>query len=111
LFRKGIVKSAHRHAIEARGMAEKAYKIMQQKLETGETIITPDPTERIVPITPPGIDNREDREMRCQTDWDCRYLVCPMVIGYDTPQCGPDGFCFCGPGVDFEEMQELERLR
>jgi len=51
-------------------------------------------------------ENKIDREERrpgiinCQTDWDCRRLICTMVIGQDTPQCGPEGICICGPGLE-----------
>jgi hypothetical protein len=35
----------------------------------------------------------------CQTDRDCINLICPMVVGSDTPQCDEErGCCFCGPG-------------
>ena len=42
----------------------------------------------------------------CETDWDCRYLICPQVIGQDTPQCGPGGICICGPRGDIEGIPE-----
>lgn len=33
--------------------------------------------------------------IRCVSDADCRHLVCPMVIGSDTPIC-EEGMCICG---------------
>jgi len=34
--------------------------------------------------------------INCTTDADCRHLICPMVIGSDTPICR-EGRCACGP--------------
>jgi hypothetical protein len=59
-------------------------------------IVTPrppvPPTPPIVPPTPTPFPPL------CRTDADCFEMFCPMVVGMDTPMCGPDGRCFCGPG-------------
>ncbi|MEM7821520.1 MAG: DUF5667 domain-containing protein [Candidatus Aenigmatarchaeota archaeon] len=36
------------------------------------------------------------RKFNCTINTDCMRLLCPMVIGYDTPLC-EDGKCTCGP--------------
>jgi hypothetical protein len=51
-------------------------------------------------------ERREERRVLCKADADCVGFVCPMMIGQDTPQCGPEGICICGPGRNLEEMQE-----
>ncbi len=33
----------------------------------------------------------------CKVDADCISIICPMVIGRDTPMC-VEGVCICGPG-------------
>lgn len=33
----------------------------------------------------------------CRTNIDCAGMICPMVVGGDTPQCTADGRCICGP--------------
>ncbi len=84
LFEEGIFDSAHRHAIRAEEMASRAYRIIERKLQAGEMKIIPEPTQKAI---------------RCQTDADCIGIICPMVIGGDTPQCRPEkNICFCGPG-------------
>lgn len=44
----------------------------------------------------------------CERDADCRALICPQVIGSDTPVC-KDGKCWCGSKrqSDVSEWQEL----
>jgi hypothetical protein len=51
------------------------------------------------PTPPAQVDapDEENARILCRTNRDCLGLVCPMVVGMDTPTCGPDGFCFCGP--------------
>ena len=44
-------------------------------------------------------EGRED-EKGCRQDGDCRDLICPMMIGQDTPRCF-DGTCVCGPSDRF----------
>jgi len=40
----------------------------------------------------------EMRTLRnCKVDADCISIICPMVIGRDTPMC-VEGVCICGPG-------------
>jgi len=40
----------------------------------------------------------EMRTLRnCKVDADCISIICPMVIGRDTPTC-VEGVCICGPG-------------
>ena len=40
----------------------------------------------------------EMRNLRnCKVDSDCAAMICPMLIGRDTPMC-VDGSCICGPG-------------
>ncbi len=35
----------------------------------------------------------------CQTNADCLGIICPMVIGGDTPRCATEtGRCYCGAG-------------
>lgn len=64
------------------------------------------------------------RERGCQTDADCIGLICPMVVGGDTPICDIEiGTCFCGyrgllqeswqawGGVEEERMELIEKLR
>lgn len=50
-------------------------------------------TERLLAIWNKTIG--EVRKVNCTADVDCRKLVCPMAIGYDTPICD-DGKCRCG---------------
>jgi hypothetical protein len=51
-------------------------------------------------------------KINCTTDVDCEGLICPMVIGKDTPIC-KEGICVCGgrweriwKGVSEKEMKE-----
>ncbi len=44
-------------------------------------------------------EGREE-EKECRQDGDCRDLICPMMIGQDTPRCF-DGMCVCGPSDRF----------
>jgi antitoxin (DNA-binding transcriptional repressor) of toxin-antitoxin stability system/gas vesicle protein len=74
-------------------------------------------TQRTV-ITPPSISPSEENETdetialrerekiawmemknlrNCKVDSDCTTIICPMVIGRDTPMC-VGGVCICGPG-------------
>lgn len=42
-----------------------------------------------------------EKRVRCQIDADCRELICPMVVGADTPRCDEAAnACYCGPGPD-----------
>jgi signal peptidase I len=40
---------------------------------------------------------KEERFKRCESDLDCLGIVCPAVIGLDTPMCVNEK-CICGPG-------------
>jgi hypothetical protein len=42
-----------------------------------------------------GLIISEIRTTSCEEDADCAHLVCPMVLGYDTPICH-EGKCKCG---------------
>ena len=98
LLKEESFRSALRHAKKAKAMAEKAYKIMQQKLQTGEIKITPDPIKK-------RETREEEYDLFCETDADCKHLICPMVIGSDTPQCNKEtGKCFCGPGQRIKKL-------
>jgi len=44
-------------------------------------------------------EGREE-EKECRRDGDCSDLICPMMIGQDTPRCF-DGGCVCGPSDRF----------
>jgi len=58
------------------------------------------PTDR-PDVVPPRERMRE--RISCRTDFDCLGLICPMVVGGDTPQCNKEtGRCFCGPERDAE---------
>ena len=47
----------------------------------------------------------------CQTNTDYLGLICPMLIGYDTPQCHPEkNVCFCGPKRNFKEIFETPNI-
>lgn len=39
----------------------------------------------------------EEKFISCKVDEDCRGIICPMVIGMDTPICVNEK-CICGPG-------------
>jgi antitoxin (DNA-binding transcriptional repressor) of toxin-antitoxin stability system len=39
----------------------------------------------------------EEKFISCKVDEDCRGIICPMVIGMDTPMCFNER-CICGPG-------------
>lgn len=55
-----------------------------------------------------GIEN-----ITCEVDEDCIELVCPQMIGIDTPQCDTEkNICFCGPSQRYQEIREtvLERV-
>lgn len=41
----------------------------------------------------------------CTTDADCRHLICPMVIGHDTPIC-KEGRCICGSRWEITNQTE-----
>jgi hypothetical protein len=59
------------------------------------------PRELPRPIIPPGRLEPPRERISCRTDFDCLGLICPMVVGGDTPQCNEEtGKCFCGPGRD-----------
>jgi len=47
------------------------------------------------------LETEIERRVQCQTDADCRELVCPMVAGADTPRCDLEtNICYCGPRVN-----------
>jgi hypothetical protein len=53
----------------------------------------------------PSINDRDEkglglRGIPCQINVNCITLICPMVVGMDTPQCAPEGICICGPKID-----------
>jgi hypothetical protein len=56
---------------------------------------------RPTPVPGDALNEQEERgqegRIPCRINRDCAALVCPMVVGMDTPTCGPDRFCFCGP--------------
>jgi hypothetical protein len=51
-----------------------------------------------------GVEN-----FTCGADSDCRGLICPMVIGYDTPVCF-GGKCKCGAKWDLNKTEWRERF-
>ncbi|MBZ1348590.1 MAG: hypothetical protein KYQ20_02445 [Candidatus Nealsonbacteria bacterium] len=52
------------------------------------------------------LEEKEVFTIPCKIDRDCLGLICPMVIGQDTPQCGPEGICICGPRRDQRDPEE-----
>ena len=68
-----------------------------------------------LPPTTREIIIREREEGKCLTDEDCRGIVCPQVVGMDTPRC-IEGKCVCGPTPSlalpscFEYEQEIRRV-
>jgi len=62
---------------EAKGSVEKAMEVSKKGKEKAVEAIT--------------------RGRECETDEDCRHIICPQVIGMDTPMC-KEGICICGPG-------------
>ena len=83
-------------------------QVEQEKAGATETtlITSPTPTEFEQNETDEAIILREREriawmEMKilrnCKVDSDCSSIVCPMVIGRDTPMC-INGKCACGPG-------------
>jgi hypothetical protein len=43
-------------------------------------------------------------QSQCGQDNDCSSIICPQVVGQDTPQCNlKTNTCFCGPGSNEEE--------
>jgi hypothetical protein len=50
-------------------------------------------------ITIQTLSEKEERFKSCKSDLDCLGIVCPAVIGLDTPMC-VDEKCICGPGKE-----------
>jgi len=45
---------------------------------------------------------------QCRANEDCRGILCPQVVGQDTPQCNlKANVCFCGPGPSVERPTAL----
>lgn len=57
-----------------------------------------------------GLIMSEVRRTACTTDADCRDLICPMVIGSDTPICR-EGRCACGPRWELNRTEWRERFK
>jgi antitoxin (DNA-binding transcriptional repressor) of toxin-antitoxin stability system len=53
--------------------------------------------EEISKVTIQELIKKEERFKRCESDLDCLGIVCPAVIGLDTPMCVNEK-CICGPG-------------
>ncbi|MFZ8830349.1 MAG: hypothetical protein ACO2OO_02795 [Candidatus Aenigmatarchaeota archaeon] len=53
--------------------------------------------EEISRVTIQELIKKEERFKRCESDLDCLGIVCPAVIGLDTPMCVNEK-CICGPG-------------
>ncbi len=83
--------------IEAREEIEKeleeARKQYQERLKEIE-----EAREKVEEEMPEAEMPARERGRACQKDRDCIGLICPMVIGGDTPQCDEETeVCFCGP--------------
>jgi len=100
LFREGILNMAYHQAVRAQKMADGLQRTILRRLERDE--------DREV-ITPPA-ERREREAFTCLTDADCANIICPTVIGGDTPRClireGGRGRCICGPGDNYQREQE-----
>ena len=101
LLEQGIY-DKEKYAISALSLANKAYKITKEKLQSGEIKITSEPTKK--PISPPN----KTEALNCKIDADCKDLICIMLIGSDTPRCNTaTGKCFCGSGDNLDNSGDL----
>ncbi len=102
LLKEGILNMAYHQATKAQKIADRFYRTILERLERGKERGT---------ITPPA--ERGERRVACLTDADCADLICPTVIGGDTPRClineGERGRCICGPGDNYQR-ERRERL-
>ncbi|MGC9058801.1 MAG: hypothetical protein ACP5H3_00110 [Candidatus Aenigmatarchaeota archaeon] len=73
--------------------------------------------EKILPTAIPEITGSTEKTVEkgmewfgkipCSKDEDCSQIVCPMVIGMDTPMC-KEGKCICGPGIKAITLNETK---
>jgi len=108
---EGKYGQAFGQAMAVERLARNAKRILGEKGEDIEKLEKiEEAQEEMQEIKERKIERRIERGMfTCQTDEDCKELICPMVIGADTPQCHPErNICFCGPGRDFRGPEILE---